>query len=85
MKKPASLLTIALLLTGCATAPSVQVLQQCPTLPELPPLPEAAQGPSFTERMQSLLSGSAETPISLSPPSTNAGQGIGPPKTVWTR
>lgn len=62
-------LILPMLLAGCATAPSVLVKAICPQIPELDQVP-AAQVPSFTDRMQQLLSGKLpeQTDYSLTSP-----------------
>lgn len=84
MRRLASMLCFVMLLSGCATGPSVQVIQQVPTLPPLSDLPEAAQGPTFTERMQRFLSGSLETRMLFVPPSSSAERPTVPPRTRST-
>ena len=58
MKKLALLLCSVSLLTACKTAPTVQVTQVCPRLPEIEMIPQDALEPSFIEEMRSFLSGS---------------------------
>lgn len=50
----ACVLTLLLTLTGCATAPTPP---PCPVVYQPPPPAPVPLGPSFTERMQSFLSG----------------------------
>jgi len=54
VKLPNFSVLLLLLLTACATAPSVQ---PCPRLPALEMLGEDVLGPSFTDRIASFLSG----------------------------
>ena len=66
MKLPASIVLTLLLLTGCATGRSVQILEVCPRVPVLElELEEGALERSFTERMLLWLSGSLETQTGL--------------------
>ena len=70
MKRNVWLLSISVILTGCATAPTVTVLESCPILPPLElDLPPDALERSFSERIRQFLSGSLETPISYGLPS----------------
>ena len=52
LRSKSSTVALLLLLTGCASAPTVPPL--CPQLPELE---EAAPEPPFTDRMQNFLLG----------------------------
>lgn len=70
-KLPALLLTVTLLLMGCATAPAVQVAPICPRLPALDQ-PAAAQEPSFIERTVNFLSGKLKELTDSEPISPNA-------------
>ena len=64
MKRNVWLLPTLLILSGCATAPPVTVLQTCPVPPPLElDLPPDALERSFSERMRAFLSGSLGTPI----------------------
>ena len=71
MKKLALLLCSVTLLTACKTAPTVQVAQTCPRLPEIEMLPQAALEASFTDPMRLFLSGKLPelTPSDYSLPS----------------
>ena len=62
MKKLAWLLCSVSLLTACTTAPTVQVAQACPRLPEIETLPQGVLELSFIEQMRSFLSGSLPVP-----------------------
>lgn len=62
MKKLALLLCSVTLLTACKTAPTVQVTQVCPRLPEIEMLPAAALEPSFSERTLSFFDGKVPEP-----------------------
>lgn len=55
-KSTASTLILLTLLSACASAPRVIVQRVCPAIPPLEQAP-AAQQPSFSARMQTLLSG----------------------------
>lgn len=58
MKNAALLISTSALLLGCATGPSVQVMQTCPRVPPLIlDLPQDALEHNFIEMMQQLLSG----------------------------
>lgn len=73
MKHAAWLLSTLLTLSGCATAPPVTVLQNCPVPPPLElDLPPDALDRSFSERMRAFLSGSLGMPINYDLPSSNA-------------
>lgn len=67
MRSAALLLTTAALLTGCASAPSVQVAQTCPIPPPLDPLPPGALEHDYIGRMESFLSGRLPGPPSSRP------------------
>lgn len=67
MRSAALLLTTAALLTGCASAPSVQVAQTCPVIPPLDPLPPGALEHDFIGRMESFLQGRLPEPPSFRP------------------
>lgn len=53
-----------LLLSACATAPSVQVVQTCPKLPPLDPLPLDALERDYSDQMGNFLQGLLLTPTS---------------------
>lgn len=77
MKKLALILCMPLLLTACAIAPKQEPIPVCPK----PPAMELdAPERDWQGQMQNFLRGSLGTPPSSKPPSTNAGQGIKPPK-----
>jgi starvation-inducible outer membrane lipoprotein len=66
MKRLASLLSIASLLTACATAPQpVQILEVCP---KVPPLVLDAPERDYLGQMQIFLSGLLVTQPGLKPP-----------------
>ena len=66
----------ALWLSACASAPSAPpVVQGCPRLPALDPLPAGVLEPSFTARMESFLSGSLPGPM----PSASSSRPATPP------
>ena len=65
MRSAALLLTTAALLTGCASAPSVQVALTCPIPPPLDPLPPGALEHDYIGRMESFLSGKLPEPPSF--------------------
>lgn len=71
MNKTALLLCSVSLLTACASAPTVQVTEVCPRLPEIEMLPQDALGQSFSDRMASFLQGKLPelTPSDYSLPS----------------
>lgn len=66
MKSVLSTCVMLLLLTACATAPTapVQVLQACPKLPALDPLPDGVLEHDFIGTMQQLLQGNLPWPPS---------------------
>lgn len=76
MRKTALLLTIAVLLTACASAPPVQIAQTCPTIPPLDPLPPGALEHDFIGTMQSFFSGKLP-----GPPSSRPNYGLADPNT----
>ena len=67
MRSAVLLLTIAGLLTACASAPPVQITQTCPVIPPLDPLPPGALEHDFIGRMESFLSGKLPEPASFRP------------------
>lgn len=69
MKRAALLMSTLLILSGCKTAPTVQVMQVCPALP---PLEMDAPGRDYTGEMRSFLSGSLPTPPAPKVHSTSA-------------
>ena len=62
---PALMLTLPLLLMGCASAPTVQAVAVCPRIPALDQTP-AAQVPDFTGPMRDFLSGKLTGPSAFS-------------------
>lgn len=73
MRSNALLLSIALCLTACASAPTVRVMETCPIPPALElDLPPGALEQSFIERMHSFLQGRLLEPTSYELPSSNA-------------
>ena len=79
MKWLASIAITLWLLTGCATAPK-PVPPTALVCPRLPDLVLDAPVRDWQGQMLNFLSGSLGTPPDYSLPSTNAGQGIKPPK-----
>ena len=77
MKLPALLASVMLLLTACASAPSVQPMPPVapPRLPSLDPVPKDVLETSFTDRMLLFLSGKLPDPISSESNSLNAKPG----------
>jgi hypothetical protein len=70
MKKLALLLTMTGLLLGCATGPTVRVMEVCPKPPPLElGLPPDALERSFTDRMENFLRGKLDGPTSYALPS----------------
>jgi hypothetical protein len=63
MKKLASLLICAPLLTACATAPSAPPAPLVVQCPRVQPINWPAPEPAFLPRMQTLLSGKLPEPI----------------------
>lgn len=61
---PSLTLISSLLLTGCVTAPNVQVIPVCPRLPEMEKLPAAALERDYSALIANFLRGSLETQIS---------------------
>ena len=59
------ILILPMLLAGCATVPTVLVKAICPRLPELDRAPDALVT-SYSDRMQSFLSGKLVEPIDYS-------------------
>lgn len=79
MKSIALAVSTLLLLTACASAPTVQpkVLQVCPRLPALElNLPPDALEHSFTDRMGSFLQGKLPEPINYELRSAPASQTV---------
>lgn len=69
MKLTALLVSTLLILSGCATAPPVTVMEVCPKPPPLElDLPPDALERSFFERMRAFLSGSLGMPINYDLP-----------------
>lgn len=79
MKFAALMLSALILMSGCATAPSVQtqVVQACPVLPEMEELASELLVPSFTERMANFLQGKLPAATSYELPSRPATSNIG--------
>jgi hypothetical protein len=69
-KRLALLLPMLILLTACASAPTVRVLEVCPKVPplELGLSPDALER-SFTDRMENFLRGKLPGPTSYALPS----------------
>ena len=67
MKLHVLLVSMPLLLMGCATAPTALpiVKAECPRLPVIEELSPDVLGVSFLDRMQNFLSGKLSEPISL--------------------
>lgn len=73
MKWTGFCVTTALLLSGCAAAPNVQVVEVCPIPPPLElGLPPGVLEQDFSARMESFLSGRLPEPTSYELPSDSA-------------
>lgn len=70
MKSTAFAASTALLLTACATAPTVQIMEVCPRIPALElSLPDGALEHDFIGTMQQLLQGKLPSQPNYSLPS----------------